>query len=61
MLPLEAWLRSAGRIAAMFLAGFAALRALAAAVLHPHTGPQPAPCPPAECAFHPHAPHGPGG
>jgi hypothetical protein len=27
---------------------------------HPSHGAQLAPCPPAECTFHPHAPHGPG-
>lgn len=61
MLPLEAWLRSAGRIFVWFLVAFLVLLAGLNALLHPHPGPQLAPCPPAECTFHPHAPHGPGG
>lgn len=59
MLPLELRLRSAARIAAMFGAAILAVWVLLNAAGHPSKGPELAPCPPSECALHPHAPHGP--
>lgn len=61
MLPAEVKLRSAGRLAVAAVVGLCVLWALLAAAAHPSHGPVLAPCPPQECALHPHAPHGPGG
>lgn len=61
MLPLEARIRSFGRILGMIAAGIVVLWALILGATHHSGGPQMAPCPPQECALHPHAPHGPGG
>lgn len=58
---VEGQLRSAGRLALWALIALMALVALGLGLTTngPHR-PAVVPCPPSECTFHPHAPHGPG-
>jgi hypothetical protein len=56
---VETQLRSFGRLFQWGLAALCVLMALLIAAFHHSAAPAVAPCPPAQCALHAHAPHGP--
>jgi hypothetical protein len=56
---VETQLRSAGRLVQWALIAFCLFIALIVAAFHHGAAPAVAPCPPAQCALHAHAPHGP--
>jgi hypothetical protein len=57
---VEGQVRSAGRLFVMAVAGLLAFWLAVLALTRSTARPAVVPCPPAECTFHPHAPHGPG-